>query len=163
MVTPIGGAVPVHPILSSAGRGSIVDEYGALDRDVQAFSPKLRRHKELGSVIRSWFDTSDPEREYLAEGALYNVQVSACANERQVTSWPRVYRILGKTRFLELARITLKLLERNIPEELHAKFIEIKPTGSRRLEPVSRSPIVMRSPRRCGSPAAVISDERAAA
>lgn len=146
MVTPIA----VSAVLPADGaadpelktRESIVDRFGELDRQVAEFGPVLREHQALANKIRSWFDRRDPEREYVAKGKLYKVVVFARPREREIFSMARVYRILGRKRFIELATITLKLIERNIPEELHGRFLRSAATGTRRLQAVPKGAVV---------------------
>jgi len=124
-----------------AKRKKIVDRYGELDVELKRFGPQIREHKALGETIRSWFDDAEAASEFVANGFRFDVQVSARPEERQVFSYKTLYRILRKEKFLELATITLKLIERNVPENLHHRFLTKAPTGSRRLQAVSRSPI----------------------
>ena len=124
-------------------RRKLVDRYGELDREVKSFEPKRREHESLGKTIRSWYDSpADAEREFVASGLAWDVKVSPRPNERHVTSYPRLYRILKRDKFVELATITLKLIERNVPEALHHKFLKTEASGTRRLQAVPRSPVV---------------------
>src|SRR6476646_4722043 len=81
--------------------GSIIDEFGELDRQVREFKPVADKHAKLKKVIQAWYEADENDSTHVAEGSLFSVQVSARAHERKITDMLRVYRILKLEAFLE--------------------------------------------------------------
>lgn len=123
----------------SRDRASIVDEYGELCRELDAFKPKIDRKEALGREIRGWYDSASPHVAYIETGSNFEVQISPRSNERKVTSWSKVFKILGKVEFLKWATITLKDLDPLIPPHLKHEVIREEQTGRRTLKPVAKA------------------------
>ncbi len=49
-------------------RLKIVEEFGALDREVRNFKPRLLRHEKLRNLIIEWFSTLEPGEEATLPG-----------------------------------------------------------------------------------------------
>lgn len=119
-------------------KAAIVDEYGELDRQVQEFEPKRKRHEALKSQIKSWYDDHPAEAEATAEGRLFRVQISARENE-SVIAKARAYKELGKERFLKVCSLTIKALKEALGEAGASALITKAPTGSRKLKVVAKA------------------------
>jgi hypothetical protein len=121
-------------------RAAIVDEFGELKRRIQEHKPDVDRAQALAKIIQSWYQHEKPEQAFVAEGEAYTLQVSPRGMVRTITDLWRVYRILGKDKFFELAHVGLSYIDAEIPAEKHAAFLVQSQTGDRRLVAVAKSP-----------------------
>lgn len=124
--------------MSTLERAQIIDEYGDLQRRVKEFKLTQDRYEALGKTIQSWYEESDPEMPYLAEGLRYTITVSAKENQRKIKSIPKLYKFFGREKFLEICSVALGVLDKTLPEWLHAEHIVTARTGKRRLDPIAK-------------------------
>lgn len=114
----------------------IVDEYGALRRKITEFKPAADRATVLAGIIQSWFADLHPAEGSIAEGYRYQVQVSPREKQRSILDMAKLYRLFGVKRFLELVRIPLEVLDKELPAADHPKYVIAARTGKRKLTPV---------------------------
>jgi hypothetical protein len=134
--------IPIDAKLVEKERRAICDEWGELDRQVQAFAPIKSRHEKLAQLIRSWYDQHPSEVEALAKGNTYDVQVGARGRERHfsVKAKATIFRELGKAAAMQAFSITLKAAEALLGEERVNELVTWDNTGSRKLVAVLRAP-----------------------
>lgn len=123
-------------------RAPIVDEFGELERKVAEFKPTRDRHEALKKQIAGWFEATPADQPDQVEGQVYVVQASPRANQRLITSIPKLFRRLGQKLFLEVASIPLKAIDAHIPASEHESFIVEKRSGSRSIKAVLKNPAV---------------------
>jgi hypothetical protein len=121
-----------------AQRRAIIDEFGGLQHEVEAFKPTRERYEALSKEIRGWYEKESGEQPYLEEGARYVLQVSAATNERTITSMPKLFRILGIDAFLRFCRFPLAVVDVEVPAPRHKDFIAEAMTGPRKLKAVAK-------------------------
>lgn len=131
-------AVVAPAVAETNSRAAVIDEYGELDRRIQAFEPVRKRHESLKAQIKSWYDNDPADFEATAEGQLYTVQVSARETESTV-AMAKAYRELGKERFLAACSITIKALTEALGTAAALALIRKARTGSRRLKVVAKA------------------------
>lgn len=125
-------------------REQLIDEFGELDRQVTQFAPVAKRHRDLAEQIRGWYQEHPANQPAVANGYLYEVQVSACGEERvlDLKAKREIWKRLKIGRALELFSITLKAVEAapELGKELLDKLAQKKPIGSRKLIVVAIAP-----------------------
>lgn len=120
-------------------REQIIDEYGELDRKVQQFAPTAKRHEELKSVIKGWYDKYPAEKATVAAGRRFEIQVSPREKERRFRSMEAVSKAVGGLKkFLALCSVPLGAVEEAIGSGKLAGLVIEALTGSRRLKVVAR-------------------------
>jgi hypothetical protein len=121
-----------------------IDEFGELDRKVKEFAPTAKRHEALAKTIRSWYEDYPTDEPAIAEGALYQIQVSERAEERSLglKAKLKIYSLVGKSAFLTLVSLSLKAATTATSEETVDKLAAKERTGSRKLVPVLKAPAV---------------------
>jgi hypothetical protein len=120
---------------------ALIDEYGELDRQANAFKPVAARLKVVKDEIASCYADS-PGEAHEAEGKLYLVQVSPRATERkfiQDANWKqsgmyRLQRLLGIERFLTWCTFPLASVDRLTSDT--STFLEETQTGTRTVKAV---------------------------
>lgn len=142
--TPQPVPAKVKPQPSATGpqlvptREQLIDEFGELDRLVNDFKPKAKRHEALKEIIRGWYCDQAAEQEFEPEGRLYRLQVSACEN-RSTVSPLKVYKDLGVKKLLQICEITLKAIKEAVGESAAAKYVTYAQTGSRKITAVAKA------------------------
>jgi hypothetical protein len=133
----------VIPSTTGPSRDQLIDEFGELDRQIQEFAPKVKRHKALQEVIRSWYQGHPADQPAIAEGHLYTVQVGARSEERyfDLKAKAAIWKRMGKAAALEAFNITLKAVEEALGKfELEA-LVSKANVGTRKLIPVLKAPV----------------------
>jgi hypothetical protein len=123
----------------SAAEKEIIDRYGELKRQVDAFKPTSDECDAYAKIIQSWAENEAADKALEYSGDSYTVQLKAREFARRVTSWARVFKLLGKAKFLELATITLGLIDENIPADKHKEFLIREQTGRRTLKAIAKA------------------------
>ena len=128
--------IPLDQIL----RQKLIDEFGELDRQVKQFAPTAKRHEAIAKEIRSWYVNHPAEQGALAEGTLYEVQVSARGEERQFSLKAKlqILKELGRAKAMALFTITLKAAEEALGAARVAQLVQLERTASRKLVVVAR-------------------------
>ena len=117
----------------------LYDEFGELDRQIQAFKPVLDRYEKLKAQIKAEAEEYPADQDFTISGKLYDLQISAKANERKIVSMRRVYKAVGSLKgFLEICTVALKALEEKLGKDAVAGLVEEGRTGSRRIKAVAR-------------------------
>jgi hypothetical protein len=119
---------------------AVIDEFGQLDREVAAFKPTLDRHKLLKEKILSWFPELPGDQAASVSGLLYDANISPRENERRILDMASVYKNVGKARFLEICKLTLKALEGTMGVEQAAAFFVSERTGPRKVTAIPKAP-----------------------
>lgn len=120
----------------ASAHAAIIDEYGELSRRVAEFKPTIDRHKKLKDEIESWYALKPAGEAFVEHGEAYSVQLSARAHERTIISMDRLYKRLGKTRFLEWATFPLSVIDKLFANP--GEILKSERTGHRKVEAVAR-------------------------
>jgi len=128
-----------------AKRVAIIDEFGELERRLKVQKPERDRHKALEAEIVAWYRDEPAEESFVAEGTLYSVRISARAKKRTIFNLDKVFRLLGKIKFLSLASIPLSAVDRELPDADHSTFLKEERSGSRSVEAVAIVPALKRA------------------
>lgn len=120
-----------------AQRVAIIDEYGALDQELQPLKPKLRRQTQLAEIIRSWHAESPADERASSLGEAFEILLGPREFRTHIPDLAAVYRTLGHEQFLQAAAITLKQLEAHLDAAAIATLTEKTRSGTR--------PLVVRS------------------
>ena len=120
----------------------MIDEYGELDRQVRQFQPVADRHESLKKLLKLKLDgLAPPGESFVRAGYVYELQVSAAANERKIGSMAAVYKAFrklgGLKAFLEACSIGITVLEERLGKAAAAGLLVEERTGSRRLKAVA--------------------------
>jgi hypothetical protein len=122
-------------------RLAIIDEFGQLQQDVDAFKPKKDRHAELRDQIASWYEKEPARQPFVEHGLRFTLQVSECANERTVSSMSKLFKFLGVEAFLKLCKLPLGAVDAAVPKIRHKEFLTEEPTGPRKIKAVPKFPV----------------------
>src|SRR3990172_9130663 len=87
----------------------LVDELGELDRKLAAVAPLKKRAEAIKETLRGLMDACGPEEVGSFEGARYVAKISQRQLERRPIA--ALFDRLGKKRFLEIAKVSLKSIE----------------------------------------------------
>ena len=117
---------------------ALLDEFGEVQRQVDAFAPTAAKHKRLRDEIESYYADKDPEQEFTVSGLRYEVQIGPRAKQRTFTArgMALLYRLLGKPKFLEWCKFGLTDLDRLVPG--HTGIVVEERTGSRKIKAVAK-------------------------
>jgi hypothetical protein len=122
----------------SADQKLLVDEYGECRRALASVKPISDRATALASIINGWVADSDADAGYIAGGNRYDIHISPRAKQRRVKDMGRLFRLLGRVKFLTLCKVGVETIERELPLAEHGKVLVQERTGPRRLEPVAK-------------------------
>lgn len=133
-------AMPAKANPVATQRAKIVEEFGRLDGEVEAFKPKLLRHEKLRSVILDWYPGLAGEEEATAPGLTCDVVISARDKIRSVTPAGKLklFRLWGQKGFIARAVVLLKSLPD--PKDDAGLYTVGALTGPRHLHVVPRDP-----------------------
>ena len=120
-------------------REQLVDEFGELSREAQAWAPKARRITALQTEIRSWYPDLAADQTAIAEGTSYDVQVGEKSIEKDWKSMAAVVKAVGGMKnVLKLATVTFKALS-GVLGNSAAEALQVEArTGYRKLHAVAR-------------------------
>ena len=122
-----------------AARTSLIDEFGGLSRERDAWTPKGKRMDALAIEIRSWYPDLAADQTALAVGTLYDVQVGEKSIEKTWKSIAAVCKAAGGwAKFQKLCTVTFKALS-NVIGNGPAEALQTEArTGYRKLKAVAR-------------------------
>jgi hypothetical protein len=121
----------------------LADEYsetrGRMQRWKPAINPDAQRFAELAAEMLTRCAAAPAAKSCVVEGATWLVPVTACQRSRVVKNVEGLVRKLGLKRIAELWTPGLGLIEKEIPQDQHGKYISESQSGRRViLEPVPR-------------------------
>lgn len=120
-------------------RVKIVEEYAALDEQVENFKPLLSRHQMLRGLILGWYPSASAEEEISVAGASCDIIISARDKIRAVTEAgkQKLYRLWGSRDFIAKSHVLLKSLPD--PKDEAGLYTIQSLTGPRHLRVVAKS------------------------
>jgi hypothetical protein len=114
---------------------AIIDEFGDLDREIQLFAQKVKRHKELRDLIGEAVETRKAEKPIILRGTLYELQLSPRKAERTVTDKTKLFgllkKLLGLDALIAALTIPLGLIDKWVPDAEDAGLAASAATGIR--------------------------------
>lgn len=126
-------------VIDEVAKAAKVDRYGELQRKVIAFRPTLSEYESLGKEIQAWFANDPADKPLLAEGARYQLQLSARELQRAITDMKKVRRLMGAEKFIELCSMALKHVDALIDASKHDLFLRAERTGHRKIVAVLKA------------------------
>lgn len=123
-------------------RAAQVDEFYLLDQQVKAFAPKAKRHTELATAIRSWYEDHPADQSAIAEGACSSILVGERSEERSLSlkAKLKIYSLIGRANFIPLVNLTLKAAIAATNQETVDKLATKERSGSRKLVAIAKTP-----------------------
>lgn len=121
-----------------AQRLKLIEEYAALDREVQDFKPRLLRHEKLRGLILEWYPNVDGEDEITVPGSTCDILISGRDQMRTVTleGKKKLFQLWGSKGFIARAHVLLKSLPD--PEDATGLYTVQSMTGPRHLHVIAR-------------------------
>ena len=113
-------------------RSAIVDEYGALVSQIAPWKQNLTRVEELAKIIRGWYAEKNGEEFFVETGARYQATLGVKQLQTRIDV-PGAWKALGRKLFLQVATVTQKALEANLPVDALSALLAKERTGSRPL------------------------------
>jgi hypothetical protein len=97
---------------SEIQREKLVEEFCALDREIENYKPRLQRHEMLRSLILNWFPDLADDTEMTVAGIDHDVLITARDRIRTVTPLGRskLFKLWGKGNFITKCVVHLKAL-----------------------------------------------------
>jgi hypothetical protein len=133
---------PVTELGHSSPNPSDIDRYGELQRLVDLHKPVVAEHKSLKEKLEAVYEQLAAEKEFVAEGNLYQLRVGMKKNEREITNKSRLKRILSALKiFDQVWTVALGVIDKHVPEEQHKLFLIQERTGHRELRPVLKEAV----------------------
>jgi hypothetical protein len=124
-------------------RAAVVDEFGALSRELAEFKPRVDRCKKLAEEIAGWYATAPATEAFEASGGQYIVQVSARKRERKLMDAAMFSEFVGMEYFLSVCTVPMKAIDalpRGIAARIEdAGIIHDDHTGNRTVVSVPRA------------------------
>lgn len=120
------------PEPNSSSNGKLVDELGALEKEMAPHAQKLARIELLRKTLRAACPVS-PDKPWTIEGARFMAIVGAKAPERSI-NYVALVKQIGAGVFAKFATCTLKDLELKVAPAIVAAVITSANTGSRSLK-----------------------------
>lgn len=121
----------------------MIDEFGELKRREAEFGPVAARLRLLRETIASWLPEDHPgDQPATFQGSLYTVNLSIAQQQRKVTSFPRLFKVLGRTRFFGLLgklQGWVSVLEGELGKEKAEFWLVQERTGSRTITAVAKA------------------------
>ena len=114
---------------------AMVDELGALDRELAPLAPKTSRSESLRKAIRAHFDQAPAAENQTADGIRFQVLLGARENVSSVDV-AKLAGIIGTKETLAIVGCTLKALKQY--PEAAAAVVSYSPTGTRPLTIVEK-------------------------
>lgn len=116
-----------------AQRLKLVEEFIALDSEVQAFKPKLLRHEKLRQVMLDWYPNAAGEEEISITGGSCDILISSRDRMRAVTieGKKKLFRLWGQRDFIAKCHVHLKSLPD--PDDVKGDYTTVSHTGPRHL------------------------------
>ena len=114
--------------------GPLIDEFGELEQRLAAFKPVSDRRDELRKEILGWYENAGAGEKFTLAGSRFNVEVSACGQERSIISMPKLFKRLGQKLFFAVCKVSLKSVDEHIAAAEQAEFVTISQSGPRRLK-----------------------------
>jgi hypothetical protein len=116
----------------------MADELGDLEREIAEYRIKAARVEVLRAAIRAAFARADPGKPYRVDGERYVVLLGKAGNA-SVVDKAELLKLVGPTKFAEVASITLKSLEENCAKDVLGAVVSLEAVGPRVLTVVSRA------------------------
>ena len=110
----------------------LVDELGALEKEMAPHAQKLARIEQLRKALRAAC-TLPADQEWNVEGERFNAVLGMRGNE-QVISFAGLVKAIGAKAFAIFVKCTLKDLEANCAPAVVASVVSSARTGSRSLK-----------------------------
>lgn len=120
-------------------RQRLVDEFAALDRQVNEFKPKIFRHEKLRKLILDWYPGVAAEEEFTVPGISCDVLISARDQIRSVTTEGKrkLFKLWGERGFI--AKSTVFLASLPDPKDEKGLYTVQSMTGPRHLHVIARA------------------------
>lgn len=135
----------VNPVKAQKGandrseeRVALIDEYGELSRQIDAFAPTVRRQKAIEEELVSWVENVPADRSTELVGNNYVIQVSERQYQRRILSMQKVYKAVGSLKaFLENCSFSLKALDALVKDQ--TGLVDNSRVGRRNFKAVARA------------------------
>jgi hypothetical protein len=122
-------------------RKKLVDEFIALDAEVDAFKHKQFRHSKLRELILDWYPQLAPEEETILAGTYFDILLSSRDKIRSVTMTGKqtLFKKWGQREFISRAVIQLKSLPD--PKDELGLYTRQALTGPRHLHVIAKGQV----------------------
>lgn len=119
-------------------RLKLIDEFIALDRQVDDFKPLQFRHQKLRELILDWYPTLPPEDEALISGTNRDILISSRDKLRKVTAAGKLklFKKWGVRAFIAKAEVLLRSLPD--PKDELGLYTQTTLSGPRHLHVVAK-------------------------
>ena len=114
----------------------LVDEFAALDGEVDRFDAKMKRWEALRKQILGLV-TAKPEDEQPFSGNVFIVVATPCGEQERIADLAALRKALG-AKYAEIAKPTVAAAKAALAASLHAKHFVTARTGPRRLRVEAR-------------------------
>lgn len=138
----MAAVLPIKPrLLTKAMRQGLIDEFGRLSQKVEAHKPDKARHALVREILAAGYEFEPNSQPFIEEGLEFTLSVSACANERTITSMAKLLKLLGQRLFLKFCKFPLSAVDASVPASEHSQFLKEEATGPRTFKAVAKAPI----------------------
>ena len=119
-------------------RLKLVEEYAALDQQIDNFKPFIFRHQKLRQLILDWYPGASADEEITVPGASCDIIISARDRIRSVTEEgkKKLFRLWGPKDFIAKSVMLLKSLPD--PKDADGLYTAQASTGPRHLHVVAK-------------------------
>ena len=119
-------------------RQRLMEEFAALDREIENYRPRIQRHEKLRLLILDWHKDVPPDEEVTVPGLSCDILITARDNVRGVTleGKQKLFRLWGPKAFIARAHVLLKALPD--PRDEEGLYTKQALTGPRHLHVMHR-------------------------
>lgn len=129
--------------MPTANQIAVINEFGGLYSQSQAWAPKQKRLDALKDEIRSWYPNLAADATELASSNCYVIQIGAKSIEKSWASMADVYKAVGGLKaFLKLCTVTFKALAGVIGNTAAEAMQVEERSGSRSVKAIPAVPVV---------------------
>lgn len=116
----------------------MADELGDLEREIEDWKPKFGRVEVLRAALRAAFQKGDPGKRYEVSGERWTVLLGKAGNA-SVVHKSELLKLVGPSKFAEIASITLRALEEQCSKDVLGAVVSLEAVGPRVLTVVPRA------------------------
>lgn len=129
---------PQKPAGQASQRQKLIQEYIALDREVQDFKPRIYRHEKLRQLILDWYPSVSPEEEITVQAENCDIVISSRDKVRSVSAEgkKKLWKLWGPRDFIAKCHVHLKSLPD--PDDREGLYTQQAYTGPRHLHVMTR-------------------------
>jgi hypothetical protein len=108
-----------------------IDALGLLEPEVKKAKALVKDYAERAAALVASLGDGDPELGKLVQAAVFQAELTPCAQKRSIKDLPRLINILGAQTFLQIADVKIGDVVKYVPEAQLDEVLETSRIGPR--------------------------------